>query len=545
MKERQYFNNLRQLSWELFKLCLYLNLKYRKEGLMNNFAQTLSERKEELLSAAFQHLFLSLLALLMAIILAVPLAIWAANHKKMAEVLLQITGVFQTIPSLALLGLLIPFIGIGTMPALLALIIYALLPIFQNTYIGLSEIDPSIEEAAEAFGMSRMRRLIKVELPIALPVIISGIRTALVLIIGTATLTALIGAGGLGTFILLGIDRNTPVLTFIGAISSALLAIVFSSLIRLLQQLKPRYTVITLFVLLFGIGGISLYQSSFFKEEKITIAGKLGSEPEILIQMYKELIENDTNNKVKLKPNFGKTSFLFSALKNQQIDLYPEFTGTVLESLVKVPDSLKDKKLSKKETYKQANLLLNEQYNMNFLPPMAYQNTYTLAVKKTFAKEHDLKTISDLAKVQEQIKAGFTLEFIDREDGYKGIQKRYHLQFSSVQSMEPSLRYQAINHEEVMIVDAYSTDSELRQYELVTLKDDRELFPDYQGAPLMTTNFAKKHPEVVKSLAKLSGKITEKQMIEMNYLVNVKKQSPAKVAHTFLIKEGLLKEESK
>ncbi|MGX7172864.1 ABC transporter permease/substrate-binding protein [Enterococcus ratti] len=512
---------------------------------MNNFVQTLSERKEELLSAAFQHLFLSLLALLMAIILAVPLAIWAANHKKMAEVLLQITGVFQTIPSLALLGLLIPFIGIGTMPALLALIIYALLPIFQNTYIGLSEIDPSIEEAAEAFGMSRMRRLIKVELPIALPVIISGIRTALVLIIGTATLAALIGAGGLGTFILLGIDRNTPVLTFIGAISSALLAIVFSSLIRLLQQLKPRYTVITLFVLLFGIGGTSLYQSSFFKEEKITIAGKLGSEPEILIQMYKELIENDTNNKVKLKPNFGKTSFLFSALKNQQIDLYPEFTGTVLESLVKVPDSLKDKKLSKKETYKQANLLLNEQYNMNFLPPMAYQNTYTLAVKKTFAKEHDLKTISDLAKVQEQIKAGFTLEFIDREDGYKGIQKRYHLQFSSVKSMEPSLRYQAINHEEVMIVDAYSTDSELRQYELVTLKDDRELFPDYQGAPLMTTNFAKKHPEVVKSLAKLSGKITEKQMIEMNYLVNVKKQSPAKVAHTFLIKEGLLKEESK
>ncbi|NGV91034.1 ABC transporter permease, partial [Staphylococcus aureus] len=108
--------------------------------------------------------------------------------------------------SLALLGLLIPFVGIGTVPALIALVIYALLPIFQNTYIGLAEIDPSIEEAAVAFGMSRMRRLLKVELPIALPVIISGIRTALVLIIGTATLAALIGAGGLGTFILLGID---------------------------------------------------------------------------------------------------------------------------------------------------------------------------------------------------------------------------------------------------------------------------------------------------------------------------------------------------
>ena len=154
---------------------------------MNNFIQTLNERKGELLTATFQHLSISLIALLIAILIAIPIAIWSVNHKKMAEVLLQTTSVLQTIPSLALLGLLIPFVGIGTLPALIALVIYALLPIFQSTYIGLSEIDPSIEEAARAFGMSRMRRLIKVELPIALPVIISGIRTALVLIIGTAT----------------------------------------------------------------------------------------------------------------------------------------------------------------------------------------------------------------------------------------------------------------------------------------------------------------------------------------------------------------------
>ncbi len=165
------------------------------------------------------------------------------------------------------------------------------------------------------------------------------------MIIGTATLAALISAGGLGTFILLGIDPNTPVLTLIGAISSALLAIIFSSLIRLLQHLKPRYTVITLLLIFLGIGGISLYQSGLFKEDKVTIAGKLGSEPDILIQMYKELIEDNSDVEVELKPNFGKTSFLFSALENQQIDIYPEFTGTVLESLVKVPDDLKNKEL--------------------------------------------------------------------------------------------------------------------------------------------------------------------------------------------------------
>ena len=157
-------------------------------------------------------------------LIAIPLAIYAIRHRKMANVLLQIAGILQTIPSLALLGLLIPVVGIGNVPAIIALVVYALLPIFQNTYVGLNGIDPSLEEAADAFGMSRWQKLVRVELPIAMPVIISGIRTATVLIIGTATLAALIGAGGLGTYILLGINRNEPMLTFIGALASAFLS---------------------------------------------------------------------------------------------------------------------------------------------------------------------------------------------------------------------------------------------------------------------------------------------------------------------------------
>jgi len=417
------------------------------------------------------------------------------------------------------------------------------LPIFQNTYIGLSEIDPSIEEAAAAFGMSRMRRLIKVELPIALPVIISGIRTALVLIIGTATLAALIGAGGLGSFILLGIDRNAPELTLIGAIGSALLAIVFSTLIRYLQHLKPRYTLITLAAIILLIGGVSISQSGFFAPKTITIAGKLGSEPDILINMYKELIEQeDPDAQVELEPNFGKTSFLFSALDNSQVDIYPEFTGTVLESLVEVPEELASQNLDSDETYTEAVNLLKDQFEMTLLQPMAYQNTYALAVKKEFAEENGLTTISDLKKIENQIKAGFTLEFIDRTDGYAGIQELYGLDFPSVQSMEPALRYQAINNGDINLLDAYSTDSELRQYGLVILEDDQELFPPYQGAPLMKEAFAEEHPEVVRALEKLAGKITEEQMSEMNYQVNVEGKNPAEVARTFLIDEGLIKE---
>lgn len=510
---------------------------------MNTFFETLNERKGELLTAVFEHLSLSIIALLVAIVIAVPLAIWLVNHKRAAEVGLQITSVLQTIPSLALLGLLIPFVGIGTPPALIALVIYALLPIFQNTYIGLSEIDPSIEEAAAAFGMSRMRRLIKVELAISLPVLISGIRTALVLIIGTATLAALIGAGGLGSFILLGIDRNAPELTLIGAIGSALLAIVFSTLIRYLQHLKPRYTLITLAAIILLIGGVSFSQSGFFAPKTITIAGKLGSEPDILINMYKELIEQeDPDAQVELEPNFGKTSFLFSALDNGQVDIYPEFTGTVLESLVEVPEELASQNLDSDETYTEAVNLLKDQFEMTLLQPMAYQNTYALAVKKEFAEENGLTTISDLKKIENQIKAGFTLEFIDRTDGYAGIQELYGLDFPSVQSMEPALRYQAINNGDINLLDAYSTDSELRQYGLVILEDDQELFPPYQGAPLMKEAFAKEHPEVVRALEKLAGKITEEQMSEMNYQVNVEGKNPAEVARTFLIDEGLIKE---
>jgi osmoprotectant transport system permease protein len=259
--------------------------------------------------------------------------------------------------------------------------------------------------------------------------------------------------------------------------------------------------------------------------------------------MYKELIEQeDPDAQVELEPNFGKTSFLFSALDNDQVDIYPEFTGTVLESLVDVPEKTASQKLDSDETYTEAVNLLQDQFEMTLLQPMAYQNTYALAVKKEFAEENGLTTISDLKKIENQIKAGFTLEFIDRTDGYAGIQELYGLDFPSVQSMEPALRYQAINNGDINLLDAYSTDSELRQYGLVILEDDQELFPPYQGAPLMKEAFAKEHPEVVRALEKLAGKITEEQMSEMNYQVNVEGKNPAEVARTFLIDEGLIKE---
>ena len=175
---------------------------------MSNLISTFQERFGDWLTALGQHLQLSLLTLIIAIFLSIPLAIYLSTRERASNWVLQLAGVFQTIPSMALLGLFIPIMGIGTLPALTALVIYAIFPILQNTITGLRGLDPSLEEAGIAFGMTKWERLKKFEIPLAMPVVMSGVRTSAVMIIGTATLAALIGAGGLGSFILLGIDRR-------------------------------------------------------------------------------------------------------------------------------------------------------------------------------------------------------------------------------------------------------------------------------------------------------------------------------------------------
>ena len=445
----------------------------------------------ELWQMLLTHLWLSGLALLAAVAIAVPAAVLFARRRRAAEAVLQFTNVLQTIPSLALLGLLIPFVGIGSPPVLIALTLYALLPIFQNTYLGLTQIDQSIQDAYTAFGLSRWQSLWRIELPMALPAMISGIRTASVLIVGTATLAALIGAGGLGNLILLGIDRNNMTMTFTGALLSALLAVGVSGMIGLLQKSRRKLPIIL--ALAVGFGALGLSQVSFTPATKnVVIAGKMGSEPDILINMYKLLIERENPNiKVTIKPNFGKTTFLFNALNSGEIDIYPEFTGTVLETLVQVPPEQKNRHLSPDETYRLGKQLLAEQYQLEFLPPMSYQNTYALAVKESYGAAHQLKTISDLKQAVPDIRAGFSLEFTDRADGYKGMQAA-GITLKHIVSLEPALRYTALLNDKIDLVEAFSTDAELKQYQLRLLKDDIALFPAYQGAPLMKAEFAEK-----------------------------------------------------
>ncbi|WP_058305966.1 osmoprotectant update ABC transporter permease/substrate-binding subunit OpuFB [Gracilibacillus massiliensis] len=506
---------------------------------MSNFADVFQTRQDQLWQALLEHIQISFIALLFAVLISIPLGIYLTKEEKIAEPIIGVAAVLQTIPSLALLGLFIPLFGIGKVPAIIALILYALLPVLRNTYTGIKEVDPSLIEAATAMGMNTSKRLMRVELPLAMPVIMAGIRTSMVLIVGTATLAALIGAGGLGDIILLGIDRNNTSLIILGAIPAALLAIFFDLLLRKMEKFSFRKSFITL-IIITVISILFLVVPNLLNKEDDTlvIGGKLGTEPEILINMYKLLIEDETDLNVELEPSLGKTSFLFNALESGSIDLYPEFTGTALSQFLNETATSNDEE----EVYKQAQAGLLEEFDLAFLQPMEFNNTYTLAVTQEFAEQYDLETISDLKAVESEVQAGFTLEFSDREDGYLGIQDLYGLEFPNLTTMEPQLRYSAIEEGDINLIDAYSTDSELRRYNLKVLEDDQNLFPPYQGAPLLRQETIDRYPELEEVLNQLAGKISDDQMREMNYQVAVEGVSAEETARNYLQEEGLLED---
>lgn len=502
--------------------------------------EMLTDRHTQFLAALWQHVQLTVIAVVAAALIAIPLAIWAERHKRYAEWFLQLTSIFQTLPSLAVLGLLIPIVGIGTPAALIALIIYALLPIFQNTYLGLSGVEKDILDGGRALGLTRRMLLRKIQIPLAMPSIVAGIRTATVLIIGTATLAALIGAGGLGDFILLGIDRNNTNLILIGAIASAILAVISGMVINLVTRLRGWLQKIVLSVVMFLFIGGSLWplMPKTRANQTITIAGKLGSEPEIIINMYAELIKKaQPHTKIVLKPSFGVTTFLYAALESNKIDIYPEFTGTITSSLSKKKVELPIG-ANAQVTYAAAKKVATKE-DLFLTRPLRFNDTYAIAVSQKDAEKYQLDTIGDLNHLP-NAKAGMTAEFLDRSDGMPGVEKIYNVDIPKV-SLDPALRYRAVAQSRVNVVDAYATDSQLAQYHLKVLTDNQNFFPIYQGVALMKSDFAKNNPKIVTALNQLAGHITNTEMQNMNYAVNVENEPAEQVAHEYLKKHNLLK----
>ncbi|WP_010649102.1 ABC transporter permease/substrate-binding protein [Oceanobacillus massiliensis] len=506
---------------------------------MNEFITVFQNRQEMLWETILEHLQISMISLIIATLIAVPLGLLLTRYPRAAEPVIGISAILQTIPSLAVLAFLIPFFGIGTTPAIIALILYGLLPILRNTYTGIKEVDPALKEAATGMGMNSLKRLTKVELPIAMPVIMAGIRTAMVLIVGTTTIAALIGAGGLGEIILLGLDRGADInLILLGAVPAALLAIILDLVLRMLEQLSKKAGLKTFIAML--IIAVLIVATPFIfngqMKADLVIGGKMGSEPEILMNMYQLLIEEETDLNVKLEPNLGKTDFVFRALQEGSIDIFPEFTGTAIVTHLEQEAGSNDAR----EVYEQAKQGMKEEYDMDFLEPMEYNNTYAVATTKELAERYNLEEIGDLKQIENEITAGFTLEFKDRKDGYAGMQEVYNLDISDLKTMEAGIRETALANGEVDIIDAYATESYMIELDLVTLEDPENLFPPYQGAPLLREDTLAEYPELEDILNQLSGKITDEQMRQMNYQVDYEDRSPNDVAREYLVSEGIL-----
>lgn len=520
---------------------------------MSTFFNYLTSNYNQILSLIGTHLWLSILAVFIAIMIGIPLGILISKEPKLSKPIIGITNIIQAIPSLALLGFLIPFIGIGSTPAIVMVVLYSLLPIVKNTYTGLTNIDADILEAAKGIGLTQSQTMKKVQLPLAFPMIMAGIRISAVTAVGLMTIAAFVGAGGLGYLVFSGIQTVDNNMILAGAIPACILALLIDFLVGKLEhslsytnkrktslsksshKIAKRLLIAFSCLILIGAGIITFY-SRAEANDKIVIGSKNFSEQLILGNMLADLIEAKTNLDVERKLNLGGTQVAFSALKNGNIDMYVDYTGTgLVDILKKSPDSDPDR------VYQIVQKEFKKKYAIELLNPLGFNNTYALAVRQDTANQYGLNTISDLAKVSNQFILGPTIEFPNRKDGLIGLSKTYNMQFKDVKAVDGGLRYTALNKKKSDVIDAFSTDGLLEAFKLKVLKDDKQFFPPYYAVPMVKSETLKEHPELKKVMNSLSGKLTDEKIRELNYKVDSLKQSPEKVAKDFLIKEGFIK----
>lgn len=509
---------------------------------MTNLSTLLREEASFFLHLTVEHLLISLSAIVVASLIGVLLGIFISEYRKYAAWLLGAVNVLYTIPSIALLGFFISITGVGNLTALIALILYALLPIIRSTYTGITHINPLIIEAAEAMGSTRWQLLYKIKLPLALPVLMSGIRNMVTMTIALAGIASFVGAGGLGVAIYRGITTNNSAMTLVGSVLIALLALGLDFfLAKIEKRLVNREVAHKRNPLkLVGVGVLALLITLFFvlspkKTKDIHIATKPMTESYILGQMLALLIEQDTGLSVRLTNGVGGgTSNIHPAMLRGGFDMYPEYTGTSWEAVLKHKDPYQDDKFTiLEDAYK-------KQYGLEWANLYGFNNTYGLAVSKEIAQQYQLKTFTDLAKVSHQLIFGAEYDFFEREDGYKQLQEVYGIHFGKVIDMDIGLKYQAIRDKKIDAMVVFTTDGQLSVSEVVVLQDDRNLYPSYKAGTVVRTELLTTYPALRITLKKLNNLIDDATMAHLNFLVETERKRPEEVAKNYLLQKGLL-----
>ena len=509
---------------------------------MTNFISLLYKEAPFFLHLTAEHLLISLSAIVIATLVGVLLGIFISEYRKYAAWLLAAINVLYTIPSIALLGFFITITGVGNLTALIALILYALLPIIRSTYTGITQINPLIIEAAEAMGSTRWQLLWRIKLPLALPVLMSGVRNMVTMTIALAGIASFVGAGGLGVAIYRGITTNNSTMTLVGSVLIALLALGFDFLLAKIEkrlvnrEAAPKHNPLKLV----GMGVLALLITLFFvlsakRTKDIHIATKPMTESYILGQMLALLIEQDTGLSVRLTNGVGGgTSNIHPAMLRGGFDIYPEYTGTSWEAVLKHKDPYQDDKFTiLEDAYK-------KQYGLEWANLYGFNNTYDLAVSKQVAQQYQLKTFTDLAKVSHQLIFGAEYDFFEREDGYKQLQEVYGIHFGKVIDMDIGLKYQAIRDKKIDAMVVFTTDGQLSVSEVVVLQDDRNLYPSYKAGTVVRTELLTTYPALRITLKKLNNLIDDATMAHLNFLVETERKRPEEVAKNYLLQKGLL-----
>ena len=493
-------------------------------------SQRLIEQLELLPDYMGNHIMLAIVALLSGIVICLPLSVLVTRVQRLQWPTLAFASVMQTIPGIALLALMVPLLGqIGFLPAFIALVLYSMLPILRNTVTGILGVEPSLIEAARGLGMTSNQMLFRVELPLASPVIIAGIRTATVWVVGTATLSTPVGATSLGNYIFGGLQTQNSVAVLVGCIAAAVLAVVLDQVIRLLElAASKRSRALALgaclgLLLIIGAGltPVMLKARSERSQTPVVVGAKTFTEQYILAQLLAKTL-SVAGFGVTNKSGLGST-ILFDALATNEVDCYVDYSGTIWANIIKRQDIPPRPVLLDEMTR-----WLKERYGIVVLGPLGFENTYALAIPKEKSEKLRITTISELSLYAASLSIGSDYEFFSRPE-WVDLKEKYNLGFSEQRTLDPSLMYAAVKEGAVDVISAYSTDGRIIEYNLVVLTDPRQALPPYDAVLLLSPGAARRE-DLVLALRPLIRAINDETMRQANKIVDIDGRSVEEAA---------------
>jgi len=474
------------------------------------------------------HVLLSGCAVAVGVAIGVPLALWAAGRPAVRAPALLFVGTIQTVPALALLALFYPLLlaldrlaglglpALGFLPAVIALSLYALLPIVRNGIAARQGIDPAVIEAADSVGMSRRQRLLLVELPLGAPVLLAGIRTATVWTIGAATLATTVGQPSLGNLIFSGLQTEDWLRVLTGCVAAAILALLADALLALIEAgvtRRSRWRLWTgLALLCIGIAAALIPTAGAAADRALVVIGaKNFSEQYILASAIEERLDKAGFRTLR-RDDLG-SAVAYRALAAGDVDVYVDYTGTLWTNVLGRSDTPPAGIM--RETLAAA---LAKRDGVRLLGALGFENAYALAMRRNRAAALHVRTLDDLARVAPSLRLGSDIEFLNRPE-WRSVAGAYRLRFAEMRSYNPTFMYRAIGDGSADVISAFSSDGRIAALDLVTLADPRHALPSYDAVVLVSPHYAK-DARFTAALRPLIGAIPIERMRQANLMVD-------------------------